>query len=424
MSNLEEKPEEKSEEKLEENSQFQQDIYQSFSEIIAESSDLPMDEKIEEAKHLVSEVFPDRANIINQYTTVEDIKTIFDKWMEEQVKYGSSGVNVEEILNICQTKMLYHLFDKEYLPSRQTDMSAKRFDILSQYSKQFELIKTYSTLYDQVLKFKDRGRTYYAPIDKIHEVYKFTAPILEINNNGDIVESYKRIKKGDLIYIWQTLSRSGVEHLAVQIVTKKGRNYSFGFGHEGTAGPLENAPGVFYTPDFGLNYKFQSQKEENERMRKTNSTATKRKYVNLISITEINDEHLTNLNNALGQVESLSSIGSEFTILNEDIGSSFTTYPQVSRSHAFSELYVNPKKTTTLSPSLKLSEININFNYSWEYPEEYCMISGTSTHRTNCASFIKSIFGDVLECGFYSNLITDPSKCRHNTKYKIKSCLS
>lgn len=367
-------------------------------------------DKLDLMKRISHESFPDQTDLIDEQTNPEDLFSLVNDWTRNGME--KSDVKVVEVIRMCQKMILSHMFNHEFTRNIEPKVSLIKLQILENYSKQFKLIDVYSQNYNKILSFDYMGRKHHASVDNIWEVYKFTSPVIEVNNKGEIVQKYKNISEGDLLYIWQTLTKTGVEHLAAQIVTKRGENYSFGFGHEGNSNLLQSVPGVFYTPDYGLNYKFQSQKEENGN----------RVYINLISVTEIRQQHLQSLNNALDQVTELSSVGIEFDEIT-DITTTGEIYPKLTRTNAGLDFFISPKKSNQ-QQRIKLSEIQINFNYSWKHPSEYCTISGVSTHKTNCASFIKTIFGDVIECGFYENLITDPKKCHHNSKYPIQTCLS
>ena len=50
----------------------------------------------------------------------------------------------------------------------------------------------------------------------------------------------------------------------------------------------------------------------------------------------------------------------------------------------------------------------------------YCKISGTHSKTHNCASFIKDLFGDIINCGtFIETIVVNSSKCKGTTKYGI-----
>ena len=272
--------------------------------------------------------------------------------------------------------------------------------------------------------------------DPSNVYFSFTRPIFELGLTGELQRNYKNIRKGDSLYIWQNLDKTGPMHLTAHIVTSDGTHYSLGFGFSGkkkfdTNIPLfkeyldENigeAAGVIYTPDKVFEHKMldQCKKPGN--------------YVKLISATSITDEHLKNMNDAFDMLSEIKSATLFFTPIR--------TSPSYQKKVIRENLIVKLKQMLLFSMFDKVynadiekyiayleNEENRDFesiytiNYSLDYPVNYCRVSG-ARHRGkhhNCASFLHQVFSDSIDCGIMSNFVISPAKCESGS-LPLKKC--
>ena len=157
--------------------------------------------------------------------------------------------------------------------------------------------------------------------DKKSDWFQFTQPIIEpgftlkkvrvggkfqMVSNPITKRPYKDFKENDILTVWQTISRSGVEHLVCVIVHNK-IAYSFGFGYSGEGEKISRFnierpilshmihtidyhPGALYTPDFLFESRLYDQ------------FIHKRTQVRLIANTYLTKAHVALLKNKFDQL--------------------------------------------------------------------------------------------------------------------------
>jgi len=220
----------------------------------------------------------------------------------------------------------------------------------------------------------------------------FTRGLFQVEKEKlEFSRSYNNIQLGDKLFIWQTLSREGTDHIVGHIVTKSGKQFSFGYGYYGKEiedstlskfigktikGALYLAnikevdsslrQGVIYSPDYIFEHRISQQI--------TKGSKTK-KFLNLIASNVLTKE----------QVDTLKS---KFDMIKSPINNLMRA------RFIFNDNYF-------ISYFIKFEDLM------------YCAYSlGVSKAYTNCAGFLETMFSDIISCpGFISKYKPSPEKC-------------
>ena len=328
-------------------------------------------------------------------TVVDDVPDSDDN--DNTLDENPTEVVDEDTLMKCQGDILYTFAERYEL--RHTDnardeyealktlVSKKRTRMIISDSKDFSVYENAGNIY--------AGSTELKPQD----FFSFTEGMIAFQNNTDYRENFLSIEPGDRLFIWQTLSLDGPDHIVGHIFkTETQQHFSFGFGYLGKAikrnasvlqrmtssivrGSLYLASikdvdtntreGVIYTPDYVFEHRIFQQ-----------LTKPKGKFLNLIASTILTQKHVDKIKARFRKISAPFK-----SLLNVQL-------MRPNRDHYYLSYLVKPDD------------------------QMYCAYSvGGNKTKTNCAGFLQNLFGDVISCpGFLSHYRPAPEKCYQISK--------
>lgn len=275
--------------------------------------------------------------------------------------------------------------------------------------------------YPDILKSKDIDNFYYYIYQwGLKNTHAINYPLMIPNEDKtDLIRFYKILQPGDKVLIWN--DQFAVGHLTAQIITKDGYIFSLGT-FSGVS-----FDSLLSTPDFRF------EKSLIKQVLKPRSNNTK-----LIAISELNNKHIRLLNNIFDSI----------TITNDKKYSEIVLERLV---NIFIRVDNEYKKTVSEinEKNIKILQQNNNengseykkqllqyltkpkysqyfyivfpfFAYNWTQ-QRFCVLSRKGGKTVNCASFIESIFGDIITCTG-SKIITIPGFCKQSKTAKHIDC--
>ena len=280
-------------------------------------------------------------------------------------------------------------------------------------------------------------------------------PMVELNNNLDVIKNYEKIKLGDRILIWQTLDKDPTDpgHLSCVIDCKSGEKYSFGLGTNSSKKVepksllregLSNIPlgdlttlteGLILSPDPIFLHKLTDQ------LNKPDKT-----YIRLVASAEINETSIALIRKEFDQINYENDL---FVALNVQITNSpllLSTDEEIKNKELAINETLNQFETAqgllepleyefykilileTKQKLLSGKNILLSFYYQLTIRNcAYTKLAGTKTRSINCTSFLQKLFEGLLSCSYDYIPLSDyfvsiPKNCRQITK--IATCRS
>lgn len=304
-------------------------------------------------------------------------------------------VDDENTLDKCEEDVLYSF--SERLEVRYADNASAEYKALADLLSRGRTRKLVED--SKHMAIYENGDKIFAGSTELKQkdFFSFTEGMLGVKSESEYRRNYLDIKAGDRLFIWQTLSKDGPNHIVGHIfLTESQKHLSFGFGYLGESikpsmikrmtssivrGTLYLASvkdidtstreGVIYTPDYLFEHRILQQLSNQ-----------KDKYLNLIASAVLTQNHVD-------------KIKAKFDRISQ---------PYKSLLHV---LVMRPSwDHYYLSYQVKIDDL------------VYCAYSvGTSKTKTNCAGFLQTLFGDIISCpGFRSHYRPAPEKCYQISK--------
>ncbi len=264
--------------------------------------------------------------------------------------------------------------------------------------------------------------------------FTFTHPIIHINENKEI--TVHKFKKGDKLYVWQTLTPEGIPaHLAAVIVSQDDqKHYGLGYAYSSREEVLtdmkpnfiststDKKSGVIYTPDHLF---------ESALLRQV--TNPKNKFIKLISLIELTEEHASNINEVFSKFDYSNILYTKLAITpikhsckaDRTYGFLKELTEELVEKNSFPNGDIVNKQISQFKKGGKLTGVCgfiHNIRYAIRNDSQYCILSSKYTKTYNCASFLYHIFGDSIDCGkILENVYIHPKTCKRG-KIPQASC--
>ena len=279
--------------------------------------------------------------------------------------------------------------------------------------------------------------------------FSFTEPIVDIEQDGEIKKSYKNIKVGDKLLIWQTLhlSTSGEKagHLVAHVISTNGTQYSFGFGFLG-GGALQQRIGerlpegiarsyiesavhlidthksAVYTPDYLF-----------ETAAKRQVIHPERKFLRLIAASTLNKENIETFYKMFDRVRP-SNYQMSTVMLSQIPTDLIKLKPHKKHMSGMVDFIRRHAKAldteTRKNLETSLSHTNVNKElYCFSMTNffniegiEYCEFSRSASGLYyNCAKFLQKLFGTLIECKG-DIMVVNPEWCRQRKDVPVLRC--
>ena len=277
-------------------------------------------------------------------------------------------------------------------------------------------------------KNRNELKEYFVVLDKI-PFMNVTYPLLsKINNNPELNRFYKIIDPNDTILIWGLVNKYGIYHITCQIITSKGFSFSFGI-LEGDVLEKKNIHyfttynSILCTPDILFENKIKKQLEK-----------PNQKHLKLLAISKLNRKHINLLNDTFNKLSGdnlteynlyLDFINNNDINFNQQINES--NYDMLETLFNHNKFLKNAEFRQYGNSSLNLFKNNnlrifMRPFYNFTLPNiNYCKISKHHNKQINCASFLQSLFDDIITCTG-SSIVSIPRFCYQKKTAKRVNC--